>query len=67
VQAKSVLLRWFGKINYTDLTYGKLGNDIGTGEIVDENNLLWETDLIDTILGYPLPDGVKIYFRAARR
>lgn len=44
-----------------------LENDLGTGELVDHSNLLWETEFVNLMLNFPLPEGVKLYFRAGRR
>jgi hypothetical protein len=67
VQANSVLLRLFAKINETALSMGSLKNDFGTGEVVDENNLMWESQLVKLLTDFPLPEGLKMYFRVARR
>jgi len=63
VQAGAIMLRWFAKINQT----GKIENDLGTGENVDKINLLWEKELSNFLLGYTMPEGMKLYFNVARR
>jgi hypothetical protein len=67
VKAGAIMLRWFAKINQTALNLGKIEHDLGTGENVDKTSLLWEKELSDFLMSYPLPDGVKLYFNVARR
>jgi len=67
IQANAVFLSWFAKINQTAISGGESNSDLGNGETVDENNLLWETELVKLLLNYPLPQGVEMYFRIARR
>ncbi len=67
IQANAVFLSWFAKINQTAISSGDSSNDLGNGETVDESNLLWETELVNLLINYSLPQGVEMYFRVARR
>lgn len=68
VKAKAILLRWYTKINQTQLATGDdVTFDIGTGELIAQDNLDWEADFIDAFLGYTAPDPMKFYFKAHRR
>jgi len=67
IKAQAIMVRWFGRINQTALDLGKIENDLGTGENVDKISLLWEIELSNLLISYPLPEGVTLYFNIARR
>ncbi|KAK2713471.1 hypothetical protein QYM36_009366, partial [Artemia franciscana] len=68
VAAESALIQLFNKINLTAIEGGASSNDVGTGEIVDQDTLLWEKALIEAFQESEInsPDFHNLYFSVAR-
>lgn len=68
VKAQSIELKWFVKVNHTDIRAGNGITDESTGEVADKSTMQWEAEfmrIMENMTGM-MPEGVKLYYATRR-